>query len=137
MRKVIPIGLLAGVIMLAASMVLSPVFQIVAPSLKTEYENANLFRPWSDPLMLLMFVQPFLVGIILAWIWQKTKGLFAGTAKWKNGLCFGLIYWATTIPGMIISYSTFPLSLMMVASWTASNLFAGLCAGFIFSKTIK
>jgi hypothetical protein len=137
MKKVIIFGLLAGLIMLALSMILGSVFHIIAPDLKSEYENANLFRPWSDPLMLLMFVQPFLVGIILAWIWQKTKGLFTGTELWKSGLCFGFIYWVTTIPGMVISYSTFQISLLMVANWTASNLLAGLCAGILFSKTIK
>lgn len=137
MKKTILFGLLAGVIMLALSTLLGSVFHVMTPALKAEYENANLFRSWSDPLMLLMFVQPFLVGIILAWIWQKTKGLFVGTKLWKNGLCFGVIYWVTTLPGMVISYSSFPISLLMITNWTVSNLVAGLCAGFLFSQTMK
>jgi len=137
MKKIILFGLLAGLIMLAAGMLLSTVFHILAPTLKEEYENVNLFRPWDDPLMLLMFVQPFVTGIILAWVWQKTKGLFVGTNVLKSGLCFGLIYWITTLPGMIISYGTFPLSMLMVASWIAGNLISAIFAGMLLSKTIK
>ena len=124
--------------MLAVGMLFGSMFQIRVPVIKTEFENANLFRSWSDPLMLLYFVHPILMGIILAWIWSKTKGLFSAKSAVVNGLCFALIYWVTaTIPGMLISYSSFPISLAMVANWSISNLGQALCAGILFSKTIK
>ncbi|HET6990764.1 MAG TPA: hypothetical protein VFJ43_05545, partial [Bacteroidia bacterium] len=123
--------------MLIIGMLFGNIFQATCPSLRTEFENANLFRPWSDPLMLLYFVHPFLSGIILALVWNKTKVLFTGTSAIINGLCFGLIYWIFTIPGMIISYASFPVSFMMISDWTVSNLFEGLCVGILLSKTIK
>lgn len=84
--------------------------------------------------MSIYFVYPFLLGIILAWIWHKIKVLFAG-GYLKRGLSFGFIYWIITIPGMFISYSTFPISLVMVISWSLNGLIQILVAGIILAKT--
>lgn len=136
MKKTL-IGLIVGAIMLLIGMLVSQVFHAIFPSLKAEYENPNLFRPWSDPLMSLMFVQPLLVGIILAWIWDFTKGILKGNALMEKGLFFGFIYWITTIPGMIMSYGSFPTSLIMVISWSVSLFVQSLLAGVLFARLIK
>lgn len=138
MKKPVVAGLIGGLIMLAAGMLVSNVFQMLIPSLKAEFENTNLFRSWTDPLMLLYFVHPFFMGLILAWIWSKTKILFpaAGSAV-SNGLRFGMLYWITNLPGMVISYSSFPLSFAMISEWTISNLVEGLCVGIFLAKVMK
>lgn len=136
MKKTI-IGLVVGAIMLLVNMLTGLVFNTIFPSLKMEYENPNLFRPWSDPLMSIMFIQPLLVGVILAWIWDLTKGIIKGNALMEKGLTFGFIYWIITIPGMIISYSSFPISLVMVVSWSTSLFVQSLLAGVLFSRMIK
>ena len=136
MKKIIS-GLLAGAAMLILGMLIGQVFQNLAPSLKAEYENPNLFRPWSDPIMSLYFFEPFVLGVILAWIWSLTKDIIKGENLTQKGFYFGLIYWATTIPGMIMSYSSFPLSITIVLSWSITGIFQSLCAGFIFSKMLK
>jgi len=137
MKKIILSGLLAGVVMLVVGMVVGILFGAVFPALKAEYENTSLFRPWSDPIMSIFFVAPFILGIILAWIWTKTKGLFHAEKNWKKGLNFGLVYWVVTIPGMIISYSSFPISLLVVLSWSITILVQALCAGLIYAKLNK
>lgn len=82
--------------------------------------------------MSIYFVHPFVVGIILAWLWNKTKSLFSGANFWKKGALFGLVYWIiTTIPGMIISYASFRLSFLMIVSWTVLGLVEVLCVGII------
>ena len=70
--KTISIGLLAGAVMLIAGMLLGQVLHFLLPDLKSEYENPNLFRPWSDPIMLLYFLVPYINGIIFAWLWSLT-----------------------------------------------------------------
>jgi len=134
MKKILGLGLLVGLAMTILGLALSRFFYFIWPSLNTEYQNAALFRPWSDPLMSIYFVYPFLLGIILAWLWAKTKSLFAG-GYFKKGFSFGLIYWLVTIPGMVISYSTFPISLIMVFSWSLSGLVQTLVAGIILAKS--
>ena len=137
MKKIIGVGLLAGVLMLITGMLTGQVFHFFIPSLKEEYLNPNLFRPWSDPIMSLYFLHPFIVGVIFAWIWNRTKQLFPGNTVREKGLRFGLIYWMISIPGMLISYSSFPVSLLLTFSWSISNLVQGICAGLLFSKMLK
>jgi hypothetical protein len=136
MKKIILSGLLVGVAYFIASMLISQIFKVVFPSVNAEYLNPNLFRSYSDPLMLLFFVYPFLLGIILAWFWNKTKNIF-GTDL-KGGLKFGFTYWVvSTIPGMFVTYSSMPYSALIVLSWLVEGLAAGLMAGIILSKLNK
>lgn len=131
-------GLLAGAVILVVGMLLSPAFQALAPGLKAEYQNPDLFRPWSDPIMSLYFVHPFLLGIILAWIWNKVSAVVVAKSELQRGLIFGAAVWAmSSLPGMLITYASFPLSVMMVTNWCISGLVEMLCVGVFFSKTIK
>lgn len=136
MRKVI-VSLVSGGVMLIVGMIVGQLLQLLMPSTKIEYQNPNLFRPWSDPIMSLVFIEPFILSAFLLWIWTMTKELFKSDSQLYNGLFFGFIYWIITIPGMIMSYSSFPVSLMLVCSWSITILFQALFAGVIFSKMVK
>lgn len=135
MKKVILSGLLIGVLILVVEMALSYAANSVFPSLVAEYNNTSLFRSWSDPLMLYLYgAYPFVMGIAFAWAWNKVKVLFAGAAA-KNGFLFGLAFWLVyTIPGMLISYASFQLSLTMILSWTLSGFIWTVLSGMILAK---
>ncbi|MBI5413285.1 hypothetical protein HZA42_02985 [Candidatus Peregrinibacteria bacterium] len=136
MKKILLPGLLAGIATLASGMALSFLF-MKFPSIAADYANANLIRPWKDPLMSLFFLYPFVQGIILAWAWNKSKSLFQGTTV-NRGLKFGLSIWLiASVPGMLISYSSFPLSLLTIVSWLTDGLVNGFIAGMIFAKMNK
>lgn len=138
MKKIILIGLLGGILVLIVGMLTGQLYQVLVPSIKIEFENLSLFRSWNDPLMSLFFVHPFLLGIILAWVWTKVNGVILANSDLMKGVYFGLIVWlASTVPGMFISYSSFPISLAMILSWTISALIELLCLGILFSKTLK
>lgn len=137
MKKVILSGLVAGAAMLVVGLGVGYLLMLVFPGLQAEYENTSLFRSWEDPIMSLYFAYPFVTGLILAWVWNKVKKVFAGKAWAKRGLSFGFAYWVVTIPGMLISYASFPLSLLMVVSWTISGLLQALCAGPILAAMNK
>ena len=87
--------------------------------------------------MSVYYFVPLFSGIILAWIWDYVKEIIVADSIVKKGLIFAFIYWLTTIPGMMMSYSSFPLSFVIVFSWTVSNLFQALGAGLIFAKMLK
>jgi hypothetical protein len=134
-KKVIVPGLVAGILMLVVALALGWVYNAIFPGLQNEYTNPNLFRSWSDPLVSWYFVHPFLVGLLLAWIWNKTKVLFATTlTPLQQAVRFASIYWVFSVCGMIMTYSSFPVSLLMVGTWTASILFEGLAASFLLAK---
>ncbi|OGK17752.1 hypothetical protein A2866_02115 [Candidatus Roizmanbacteria bacterium RIFCSPHIGHO2_01_FULL_39_8] len=137
MRNIIVVGLIAGVAMFVVSLAFGPICQVLFPALKAEYENPALFRPWSDPLMTLFFAYPFIQGIMLAWVWSKVKVLFKKGKDWEKGVKFGLIYWILGFLGMFVTYTTFPVSLMMVLSWWLSMLISLPVAGIIYAKLMK
>jgi len=135
-KKFILSGLVIGLINFIASMLVSQIFKIVFPAINAEYTNFNLFRPAQDPLMLLFFVYPFLLGIIFAWFWDKTKNVF-GTDM-KGGINFGFTYFIiATIPGMFITYASMPYSLIMIVSWLVGGLVNAVLAGIILVKLNK
>lgn len=137
MKKVILPGLVAGLIMLILGTAVSYLLMLPFRSVAAEYTNTNLFRPWTDPAMYYMFVHPFIVGIILAWVWNKVKGVVGGAGWAGHGLRFGLAYWVVTIPGMLISYSSFQISATMVAIWSVTILVQALCAGMVYAGMNK
>jgi hypothetical protein len=132
-KRIFVYGLMAGLAMLVAGMGVSQVFTMMLPGLEAEYQNEYLFRPWSDPAMLLYFVHPFIIGIILAWFWEKTKVVFPASSAFVNGLQFALAYWAFSLGGMLMSYSSFPISLTMIGSWTAGLLVEAIVVGVLLS----
>jgi len=67
-------------------------------------------------------------------VWDKSKGLFQGSIA-NKGTQFGLAVWLiATVPGMLISYSSFTLSLLTIISWTVSGLIEIVVAGIILAR---
>jgi len=136
-KKVIVLGFLGGLVMLILSIV-SQITSTIFPSLASEYTNAGLFRPWSDPIMSLYFLYPFIQGLVVAFVWEMVKKLCAEGTWAQKGICFGFIFWLlTSITGMLISYSTFPVSFLMIVSWSLSSLVGLLGAGLVNAKMNK
>jgi hypothetical protein len=135
--RVLGTGLFAGLIMLGVSVALTPLFTAINPLLQKEYENTLIFRTYKDPVMWLFFSEPFLVGLILAWIWDKTRFLFGTTTNIREGIRFALLYWITTLPGMLLAYSTFQLSFGMILSWSASIFIQSIFASIFVVKMLR
>ena len=76
----------------------------------------------------------FVLGIILAWAWNKSKSLFKGSS-FKKGINFGLAIWIiATIPGMLVSYSCFVLSGLTIISWVVDGLVNSVVAGLLLAR---
>ena len=131
-RKIIVTGLLAGLVMLAVSVGLSFLSNLALPGLMAEYGNTGLYRPWDDPLMSIYFAYPFVMGLALAWFWNRIQNAFSGKSAWGRGLRYGFAYWIiATIPGMVITYSSFVVSLPMVVTWSVFGLIGALAGGLV------
>ena len=138
MKNKIIYGLLAGLAMLIVGLAISQVFSRIFPGINAEYANAAIFRPWTDPLMQLYFLYPFVLGIILAFFWGMVNGMIKGNNIWLKGINFGLGYFVLAgIPGMLISYATFQVSLILIISWLVSGLINGIVAGWIFARWLR
>ena len=137
MKNIILKGLAAGVAMLAASLVLTAAFGALFPTLAAEYATP-LFRPWSDPVMLYAFINPFVAGVLLAWLWANVAPLLKRKDAANKAVAFGGAAWlAFNVPGMLMTLSSFNVSAVMVASWSAIALVQYLLAGVVFAKLEK
>jgi hypothetical protein len=137
MKKIVVPGLIAGLLMMITAIVVGFVFNFMFPSLKVEYENAVMFRPWDDPVMYAWFVQPFFLAFVLAWVWGKIESLFEGSLA-KRVFYFAFIYWMVAIiPGMLMSISSFKISVLMTFTWTLSSLIQALVAAWVIVRMNK
>ena len=136
MKKIFWTGLTAGVAMMIINMALNPIFNVIFPWLKEAYMNP-VFRPWEDPIMMLFFIYPIVLGFGLSFVWDKTKKLFTKSSC-QNGINFGLIYFCVSgIQTFFINYSSFNLPFVMILTWTIMMLVNGLVAGCVFAKLNK
>ena len=137
MKKIFAAGIVAGLVMMLVGTLVDKTFMYLFPFLVDEYKNAALFRPWSDPRMWLFFVQPYFLGIVLAWIWSKTRTDWRVISVFERGVLFGLVYWLLVLPGMLVTYASFAVSGIMVSNWILMAGFQAVCAGVVFSFMLK
>ncbi len=129
MKRILFPGLLAGGLMLGVSLVLGLVSSAIFPDAMAEYSNSEIFRQMDDPLMFYFYLHPFVMGVILSFIWLKVRGLIDGDGL-KKGLVYGFYVWLFFgVPGMLISITTFQVSSLLVLTWTVSVLAQDLAAG--------
>lgn len=127
-------GFIAGLINLVIGIGINAVLGVVFPGVSAEYQNTSLFRPWSDPLMMVFFAHPFILGVVLAYFWNIVQKQFTGDAVAK-ALSFAKLYFViATIPGMFISYTSFQLSFLMVGVWTVTGFLQAFIAGLVCAK---
>ena len=128
MKNKYVLALVIGIILLISNMVLSMLFNVIFPSLNTEYINPA-FRPWDDPLMSLFFVYPVVLGVLLTYLWLKTR------KSWKTGIDFGItVGLLMAVPMFIVNYSSFTFSLLMISAWTVFGFLNVLVAGLALEK---
>lgn len=128
-------GIVAGVFILILGVILNFLVMALVPSLASQYQNTSIFRPWSDPLMMLYFAYPFIVGFVLFYLWKKVTLHGNGFDKALN---FAKVYFViATIPGMFITYTSFQLSLLMIIVWAINGFLQALVAGLIFVRMVK
>lgn len=135
MKKVLTIGIVAGIAMNVVNMlIVNPLFSKLYPAFQGIYENTAIFKSMDDPVMSLFFVYPIALAIALAWVWEKTKHMFVGSL-WQRGFHFGLVYFAVAgIPAFLVNFASFNLPTMMVVSWTVMTFLNGVIGGWVFAK---
>jgi len=127
--SLIAVGILGSI----AFTVIGQLFNMLSPSIPGEYQQ-SIFRPWDDPIMSLFFVYPFALGFFAAIFYEKVKDAFDEETFLRKGAHYGGLLWLITgVPALIINYSTFNLSPMMILSWTFSGLVVMLLGGVLIA----
>lgn len=128
-------GLIAGVTNLILGLILTQLFFVLIPSLAAQYQNTAIFRSWNDPLMILFFAYPFILGLVLSYFWSCVGKQLKGEKPVQKAFEFAKLYFLiATIPGMFISYTSFQISLLMILTWTMMGFIDVFIAGWIFAR---
>jgi hypothetical protein len=123
------LAIVVGIIVLIANQILGVLLNMALPSLSAEYAASTVFRAWSDPLMNLIFLYPFLTGVLGTYVWLRTR------KSWKNGADFGVVVGLfVAVPTFIVYYSAYMVSPLMVLSWTLYSFVNVLVAGLALGK---
>ena len=131
-------GLLAGLAIFIFGIAVNFLITYLFPTLTAEYQNTNIFRSWTDPLMTAYFAYPFILGLVLSYFWNLVKDKIKGKNPQDKAMEFAKIYFIiATIPGMFISYTSMQLSLTMILVWTIVGYLEALIAGLVFAKVKK
>lgn len=99
---------------------------LIFPSLAAQYKTA-LFRPWTDPLMMIYFAFPLITGYALYYLWNLVKIKDPVKFAWSYFIIAG-------IPGMFITWTSFNVSLGLIFSWLIVGFLEALAAGWVFTK---
>lgn len=86
--------------------------------------------------MMLYFLHPFVLGVVLSWLWHDAKkALGEGGDNRHRALLFGFAVWlVATVPGMLMTYASFQLSLLIILSWTVGSLIALIGASILLVR---
>lgn len=128
--KLLKASLVAGLAGVFISVALMFVWPMLFPGLEAQYFNA-MFRPWSDPWMYYIYVNPFIFAFLMGVFYYYMKDALHG-----DGIRFGLLFWLLSIPGMLMTISTFNVSVVMVLTWTLTGLAQYLAYGLVIPKFV-
>jgi hypothetical protein len=132
MKKIIVVGLLAGVVLLILSILGLYVTIWFFPGLAAQYYDPA-FDSGPDKY-LLYYIHPFVIAMALSWFWNRFKTLLTGSFV-TRGIEFGVIYALIAIlPALWLTYSAISVSLAIVGTWLLFGLLQGLIAGLVFEK---
>ena len=130
-KRIIVSGIVAGIVILIVSMALSYLFQAAL-----NYNVLTLagMRSVNDPIMILFFVFPWIIGFALTILFAFAQKSFTGTTT-QNGIALGIMGWIVYgIPSAFIVFSSMNYPLGFTVNSVIGSLVYLLAAGIAIAK---
>jgi len=136
-KKIFISAVLAGIVMLVVWQVLGLVWGAVFP----QYDALTIpgMRDIGDPIMVLFFLQPFVLALAFAIAFHFFEDTFANMTASKRGFYFGLVMWMlVTLPSMFLIYSSMNYGETFLLTGTITQLIefvlAGITIAWVFAR---
>jgi hypothetical protein len=133
-RRIVVSGIVAGIVVLVLSMIISTATQALF-----NYNVLTLagMRSVNDPVSVLFFLHPFVVGLAVAILYDYAKKSFTGTAT-RKGVVLGLLGWIVYgIPSAFIVFSSMDYPMGFTINSVIGSLVYMLGAGITITKLSK
>ncbi|MCX6802254.1 MAG: hypothetical protein NT067_04025 [Candidatus Diapherotrites archaeon] len=136
--KIIISAVLIGIAMSIISFgIVGPIAKAINPG----YDIMKIagMRNASDPIMLLFFLQPFVLGLAFSIIFSFHGNAMPGLEFHKKGIKFGLAAWMLyTLPSVFLVYSSMDYGETFLLSALFGQLLgfcaAGIIAAWVFAR---
>jgi uncharacterized membrane protein len=133
-KTIVISGIVAGIVILVLSMIVSTATQALF-----DYNVLTLagMRSVNDPVSMLFFLHPFVVGLAMAILYDFTKKSFTGTAI-RKGIVLGLLGWVVYgIPSAFIVFSSMDYPIGFTVNSVIGSLLYMLGAGITITRLSK
>jgi hypothetical protein len=133
-RKIAISGVVAGIVVFVLLMIISSVTQVLF-----NYNVLSLggMRSVNDPVSVLFFLFPFVVGLALATLYDFTKKSFTGTLM-RKGVMLGLFGWIVYgVPSALIVFSSMDYPIGFTVNSAIGSLIYMLGAGITITTLSK
>jgi hypothetical protein len=133
-KTIVISGIVAGIVILVLSMIVSTATQALF-----DYNVLTLagMRSVNDPVSMLFFLHPFVVGLAMAILYDFTKKSFTGTAT-RKGIVLGLLGWIVYgIPSAFIVFSSMDYPIGFTVNSVIGSLLYMLGAGITITRLSK
>lgn len=133
-KKTILAGFLAGVVISIISLTVSSLVQYL---FQFNVLDLGGMRAKDDPVMLLFFLHPWVVGFAMAFVYSKLEKAISGDYIQK-GLRFGLLIWlVSSIPSAFIVYSSMNYPIGFTVNSVLGTILYMTAAGIVIARTIS
>ena len=125
-KTIVISGIVAGIVILALSMVVSTATQLLF-----DYNVLALagMRSVNDPVSILFFAHPFVIALAVAILYDFTKKSFTGSTM-RKGIALGLLGWIVYgIPSAFIVFSSMDYPIGFTVNSVIGSLIYMLGAG--------
>ena len=133
-KTIVISGIVAGIVILALSMLISTATQAFF-----DYNVLALagMRSVNDPVSMLFFLHPFVVGLAMAILYDFAKKSFTGTVI-RKGIVLGLLGWIVYgIPSAFIVFSSMDYPIGFTVNSVIGSLVYMLGAGITITRLSK
>jgi hypothetical protein len=133
-KKFIVSGLVAGLVIFTVSMLSSMVFQALF-----NYDVLKLggMRSVSDPIMILFFAYPWVLGFAMVLAYSVFRDCFKGK-NWEKAKKFGITMWAVvSIPSAFLVFSSMDYPFGFALSSLIGGLIYMILGAYAITKFYK
>lgn len=127
-------GLAAGIAIFVVNMLFGMFWEFIFPGFNAMMLALPGMRAITDPVMVLYFLHPFVVGFAMSLFYQHFKAALKGT-RFHRGLKYGFMVWVlAAIPSIFMVYSSMNYPTNVVIMWATGPLLYYPLAGIVIAR---
>ena len=137
LKPVLLSGIAFGAFSVVAGAILGVLWEFIVPGYSSLYP-AQVFRAFNDPLMQVFFLVPFIEGVIFAYFYESVNKVISCNTPFERGTTYGLFFLIGTVSGLLMTFTSFNVSAMLVVVWVLQGLiilyFGGGILAMVYEK---